>query len=141
VPRPATERVKDARPGPASVPDALRQIQVSARALLDEGQVEETWQYFLSALEAVLVQNRDLTWLVAKLRRAYRGTQSERLDPGQLSLRFEALVAEGTAAVEIDPETEAQEDAALDREIERAEQERPGAADQPGHHPRRRRAG
>ena len=141
MPRPATERVKDARPGPASVPDALRQIQVSARALLDEGQVEETWQYFLSALEAVLVQNRDLTWLVAKLRRAYRGTQSERLDPGQLSLRFEALVAEGTAAVEIDPETEAQEDAALDREIERAEQERPGAADQPGHHPRRRRAG
>ncbi len=79
----------------------------SAQALLQAGKIDETWEFFLSALEAVLVQNRDLTLLVAKLRRAARGTTSERVDPGQLALLFEALVAEGTAAVDVDPEAEA----------------------------------
>ena len=116
---------------------ALRQIAESAQALLQAGKTDETWEFFLSALAAVLVQNRDLTLLVAKLRRAARGTTSERVDPGQLALLFEALVAEGTAAVDVDPEAEATEDAALDRDIEQAEQER--AAASPRGRPRRRR--
>ena len=120
---------------------ALRQIKESAQVLLRAGKTEETWELFLSALEAVLVQNRDLTLLVAKLRQAARGTRSERVDPGQLSLLVEALVAEGTAPVDVDPEAEAQEDAALDRDIERAEQARRAAASSPGRLPRRRGAG
>jgi hypothetical protein len=48
---------------------------------------------------------------VAKLRRAYRGTRSERVDPGQLALLFEALLAEGTAAIAVDPEADAHEEA------------------------------
>ena len=104
-----------AAPPPCETP-ALRQIAKSAQALFHEGKTDETWEFFLAALEAVLVQNRDLTLLVAKLRRAARGTTSEPVDLGHLALLFEALVAEGTAAVDLDPEAEATEDAALDRD-------------------------
>jgi transposase len=128
-------------PGSGAVLEGLRQIQASARALLDQGHVEETWQFLLAALEAALVQNRDLTLLVAKLRRASRGTRSERLDPGQLSLLVEVLLAEGTGAVPVDPEAEAREDAVLDRAIEQAEQERTAAAAPKGRDARRRGAG
>ena len=64
-----------AAPPPCETP-ALRQIAESAQALFHEGKTDETWEFFLAALEAVLVQNRDLTLLVAKLRRAARGTTS-----------------------------------------------------------------
>jgi hypothetical protein len=86
VPEPGADRTQPATPpGAPAALEPLRQIQAAARALLDQGQVEETWAYLLTALEAVLVQNRDLTLLVAKLRRAYRGTCSEQVDPGQLA--------------------------------------------------------
>jgi transposase len=134
----APDPVAGARGGAATVPAAVRQIAASAKALLDQGRIDETWQVFLSALEAVLAQNRDLTLLVATLRRASRGTRSERVAPGQLALLFEALVAEGTAAVDVDPEAEARADAALDGEIAQAEQER-AAATAPRARPARRR--
>lgn len=102
--------------------EALRQIRESARALLDKGQAEEAWEFFLSALEAVLTKNRELELLVAKLRRV--GTKSERIDPAQLSLLFQELLAQGGPEA-VDPEAEAQEDAELDREIKSAEQSRP----------------
>jgi len=105
--------------------DALREVRESARALLAAGQVEETWEFFLSALEAVLLKNRDLELLVAKLRRARIGMTSERMDPAQLALLFEAWLEQGGADAPVDPEAEAKEDAELDREIERADQAQP----------------
>jgi transposase len=120
------------------VPAAVRQIAAVAKALLDQGRVDETWQLFLAVLETVLAQNRDLTLLVAKLRRAYGGTRSERVDAGQLALLFEALVAEGTAALDVDPEREARADAALDAEIAQAEDARAAAAPLATRHTRRR---
>ena len=126
---------------PATVAGALRESQAAARALLAQGQVGETWAFLLSALEAALMQNRDLALLVAKLRRASRGTSSERVDPAPLALLFEALLAEGTAAGEVDPEAEARADAALDGEIAHAEQERSAAPGRTSRSPRRRGTG
>jgi transposase len=100
---------------------ALRQIKESAQALLKEGRTEETWEFLLSALEAVLSRNSDLELLVAKLRRVHLNPRSERIDLAQLSLLFEALASQATPEAEIDPEAEAQADAQLDHEIEDAE--------------------
>jgi len=107
--------------------EALREVRESARALLAEGKVEETWEFFLAALEAVLLKNRDLELLVAKLRRARIGTKSERMDLAQLALLFEALLEQGGPEAPVDPEAEAKEDAELDRAIESAEQAQPAA--------------
>ena len=117
------------RPQPAAAwePSALRQIRESAEALRAEGKVEEAFEFFLSALEAVLRKTRDLELLVAKLRREGAGKRSERIDPGQLQLLFEALCSqrsEADPAATMDPQAEAREDAALDEEITEAEQAR-----------------
>ena len=111
----------------ASEPSALRQIRESAQALLAEGKVEEAFDFFVSALDAVLRKTRDLELLVAKLRRERAGKRSERIDPGQLQLLFEVLCSQTNEAdptPAIDPEAEAREDAELDREITEAEQAR-----------------
>ncbi len=100
---------------------ALRQIKESAQALLREGKAEETWELLLSALESVLSRNCDLELLVAKLRRERLNPRSERLDPAQLALLFEALAGQAAPEPEIDPYAEAQADAQLDREIDDAE--------------------
>jgi transposase len=107
-------------PPPKRELSALRQIKESAQALLREGKTEETWELLLSALDAVLSRNCDLELLVAKLRRAHLNPRSERLDPAQLALLFEAL-ADQAPEPEIDPHAEAQADAQLDREIDDAE--------------------
>jgi transposase len=106
---------------------ALRQIRESAQALLEQGKADETWELLLAALEAVLVKNRDLELLVAKLRRERLGPRSERIDPAQLSLLLEALVDQGDPQATIDPEAEAREDAELDRQIESAEKSKADA--------------
>jgi transposase len=116
---------------PTTGPVALRQIRESAHALLAQGKVDETWELFLAALEAVLVKNRELELLVAKLRRERLGTTSERLDPAQLSLLLEALGEQAGPEAASDPEADAREDAELDREIERAEQAAPAATRKP----------
>jgi transposase len=77
----------------------------------------------------VLVKNRELELLVAKLRRERIGTKSERLDPAQLRLLFDALIGQGGPAGQVDPEAEAKEDAELDRAIDSAEQARPDPSD------------
>jgi transposase len=107
--------------GPAARPP-LEQIRETARALLAQGQVDETWDFFLAALDAVLVKNRELELLVLKLRRERMGRHAERLDPRQIGLLFEALLAQGGGDQAIDPDAEARADAALDREIADAEQ-------------------
>jgi transposase len=106
---------------------ALRQVRESAEALLKEGKTDETWEFLLAALEAVLVKTQELELLVAKLRRVYRNSKSERLDPAQLALLFEELVSKGGEQAAVDPEAEAKEDAQLDREIEDAERGGPNA--------------
>jgi transposase len=98
-----------------------RQIKELAAALLAEGKTDEAWELLLSALESALARNLDLELLVAKLRRAQLRPRSERLDPAQLALLFEALLEQGTGEVTIDAEAEAAADAELDREIEEAE--------------------
>ncbi len=110
-------------PTPQAEMSALRQIRESAQALIAQGKSDEAWELFLAALEAVLVKNRELELLVAKLRRERIGTKSKRIDPAQLSLLFEALVGQGDAQAQVDPEAEAKEDAELDREIEDAERD------------------
>ncbi len=110
-------------PTPPRVPlSALQQIRESAQALLAQGKQDETWDFFLAALEAVLVKNRELELLLITLRRERLGRQSERLDPAQLALLFEALVGHAGADTAVDPDAEAHEDAVLDREIDHAEQ-------------------
>jgi transposase len=105
---------------PGCVASPLDQVRATAQALVAEGQVEEAFDYFVSALGAVLRQNRDLELLVAKLRRERVGKRSERVDPGQLSLLFEQL-AELGGQEEVDLKAEAREDAELDQQIEDAE--------------------
>jgi transposase len=114
-------------PPPERELPALKQIRESAQALLREGKTEETLQFLLAALEAVLVKTHELELVVAKLRRAWRGTKSERIDPAQLQLLFEELIRQAGEPEESDPEAEAKADAALDREIEAAEKEHPEA--------------
>jgi len=125
-------------PPPRREMSALRQIKESAQVLVDEGKTEEAWELFLSALEAVLVKNRDLELLVAKLRRERIGTKSERIDPGQMRLLFEALMDQGGTHAQVNPEAEAKEDAELDGEIESAEQAQP---DPPGRKRRKNEPG
>lgn len=111
-------------------PAALRQVRESALAMLQSGKTEETFDYLLSALEAVLVKSQELELLVAKLRRSSWSGKSERLDPAQLSLLLETMLTQGgVESVAPDPEVEAKEDADLSREIEAAEQERSDGKD------------
>lgn len=114
-------------PSPKRELAALQQVRESAQAMLREGKTEETWEFLLSALEAVLVKTHELELLVAKLRRAWGGTKSERIDPAQLKLLFEELLRQGSQEAPVDPEAEAKQDAELDREIEAAEQAAPDA--------------
>jgi transposase len=128
APRPAepgTGSGPGGAPAPGGAREALRQIQRSARALLEQGQVEETWEFFVAALEAVLVKNRELELLIATLRREHRSTRSERIDPAQLSLLLEALMDQEGPPATIDPEAEARADAELAAEIKRATQAQP----------------
>jgi len=103
---------------------ALRQVRESAQALLRAGKTEETWELLLSTLEAVLVKTQELELLVAKLRRGRGSSKSERIDPAQLQLLFEELIRQSLQPIEPDPEAEAKEDAALEREIAEAETRR-----------------
>jgi transposase len=112
--------------GPAR--PALAQIRESAQALLAQGKVDETWEFFLAALDAVLLQNRELELLVLKLRRERLGRHTERLDARQIALLFDTLLAQGATPEPVDPAAEAREDAALDREIAAAEQAIAGTA-------------
>lgn len=107
---------------PAVEPAALRQVRESAQALLSEGRVEEAFEFFLSALDAVLRKTRDLELLLAKLQRERVGKRSERLDPGQLQLLFEQLCSQSEPQPDLDPEAEAREDAELEQQIQQAEQ-------------------
>jgi transposase len=116
--------------GPAPRPP-LAQIRETAQALLAQGKVDETCEFFLAALDAVLVKNRELELLLLKLRRERVGRKAERLDPRQIGLLFEALLAQGGGEATIDPDAEAREDAALDREIAAAEQAAAGASRRP----------
>ena len=113
-----TVPVESHSPGCGASP--LEKVRETAQALVAEGQVEEAFDFFVSALGAVLRQNRDLELLVAKLRRERVGKRSERVDPAQLSLLFEQLLELG-GPEEVDPEAEAREDAELDQQIEDAE--------------------
>lgn len=107
-----------------STSHALQQIKGSTRELMSQGKTEEAWELILSALEAVLDKNRDLELMVAKLRRERLGQTSERLDPAQLALLFEAMQAQ-PAEEPVQAEFEAREDASLEGELEKAKKDRP----------------
>jgi transposase len=105
----------------------LAQLRASADALLAQGKVDETRDFLLAALQAVLATNRELELLVLKLRRERLGRHTERLDPRQIALLFDTLMAQGTTPAPVDPDAEAREDAALDQEIREAETAAGGA--------------
>jgi hypothetical protein len=126
-----TEGAASTSPAPArSVREALRQVDASARALRDAGQLDESWALLLAALEAALVQTRDLTLLVRKLQRERLGLRSERVANAQLALLFEALVEQGPLT-EADVAREAETDATLEREITEAKKRAPPARTRP----------
>jgi len=106
----------------AAEPFALRQVRESAQAMLAEGKVEEAFEFFVSALEAVLRKTRDLEFLLLKLQRERLGKRSERVDPAQLQMMFEELCRQGGPEGAPDPEAEAREDAELEQQIEEAEE-------------------
>ena len=101
-------------------PEAVRQVRESARALLAQGQIEEAFEFCVSALEAVLRKTRDLELLLAKLQRERVGPRSERVDPAQLQLLFEQLCSRDESALAIDPQAESREDEELKQQIEQA---------------------
>lgn len=122
------ERVSGASAPTQTEPAALRQIRESAHALLAQGKNDEAWDLLLAALDAVLAKNREQELLIRQLRRERIGRQSERRDPAQIQLLFDAMAAlPGPAAVAVDPEAETREDAQLTREIEVAELSQPQA--------------
>ena len=132
------EAATSTRPPPArSIREALRQVDASARALRDAGQLDESWALLLAALEAALVHTRDLTLLVTKLQRERLGLRSERIADTQLALLFEALVAQGPLT-EADVARETEADAALEHEIAEATQTARPARTQPGRRVRTR---
>ena len=89
--------------------------------MLVEGKVEEAFEFFVSALDAVLRRSRELELLLAKLQKERVGKRSERMDPAQLQMLFEELCRQGGPEPP-DPEAEAREDAELEQQIEEAEQ-------------------
>ena len=104
---------------------AFHQVRDAATALLAEGRSDEAFEYLLSALEAVLKKSGELELLLAKLRRERLARTSERVDPGQLTLLFEAwLDPLGPEPEEVDPEAEARADAELEEEIQREREAR-----------------
>jgi transposase len=126
-----TEAAAAPSPAPArSLRETLRQVDASARALRDAGQLDESWALLLAALEAALVQTRDLTLLVRKLQRERLGLRSERVANAQLALLFEALVEQGPLT-EADVAREAETDATLEREITEAKKRAPPARTRP----------
>ena len=106
----------------AAEPFALRQVKEAAQALLAQGKVEEAFEFFTSALEAVLRKSREMELLLLKLQKERLGTRSERVDPAQLQMLFEELVRQGGPEPLPDLEAEAREDAELDQQIEEAEE-------------------
>src|SRR3972149_3207240 len=115
-------RIRYEIPEPREVGPAFAQVLETGKAMVAEGQAEEAFEFALSALAAVLKKSRELEMLLAKLRRLQAGKTSERVDPGQLALLFEEMVAQlGEEAEEaLDPEAEARADAEIEREIEEA---------------------
>lgn len=116
----------------------LRQLRAAVQALVAQGKTDEACEFCLAAFESVLLKTHELELLVAKLRRERLGRHTERIDPGQMTLLFESLLAQSTGAIVFDPDAEAHEDAVLDGEIAAAAQQHGSAAgDRP---PRPKRA-
>lgn len=90
--------------------------------MLSSGRTEEALEYLLSALSSVLDKHRELELLVEKLRRERVGKRSEKLDPKQLALLFEALASQGHSddATEVDPAGEGEANRELKQRIEEA---------------------
>ena len=114
---PPYEAADESAAGPA-----YAQVYEQVQALLADRRQEEAVELLLAALAAVLHQSRQLELLVMQLRRAQRGTRSEKISPEQLALLLEELHQLGAAEPAQDAEAEAQEDRALGQEIERAEE-------------------
>ncbi len=107
-------------------PKALGQIRDSARSLASEGKTDEAVDLLVSALDAVLRKSRELELMVLKLQKERVGKRSEKIDPGQLQLMFEQMMSQsGDEEPELDPQTEAREDAELEQQIEEAKKTGP----------------
>ncbi len=135
----SSESTQSRREGAGSTraPNALGQIRDSARSLASEGKTEEAFDLLVSALDAVLRKSRELELMVLKLQRERVGKRSEKVDPGQLQLMFEQLMSQSGGEElepELDPQTEAREDAELEQQIEEAKKTRPRGK---GNKPRR----
>ena len=118
-------------------PAWVTQIRDSARSLASEGKTEEAFDLLVSALDAVLRKSRELELMALKLQRERVGKRSEKVDPGQLQLMFEQLMSQSGGEElepELDPQTEAREDAELEQQIEEAKKTRPRGK---GNKPRR----
>ena len=115
----------------ASTP-AYQKVRETAKAMVVEGRSEEALDFALTALAAVLQKSRELELLLAKMRRAQAGKTTERVNPEQMALLFEELVAQlGAEPEDLDPEAEVRADAQLEAEIEAAREARADAQPKP----------
>ena len=115
----------------------MAQIREAALALLDPERADaevvdahlahEALDLTLTALDAVLREQRHLELLVQKLRRASSGKSSERVSSEQLRLMFEELVdsmdPDGAPESALSLQEETMDDVNLDKEIETAKSE------------------
>lgn len=95
----------------------LEQVRELLRSLLEEGRTDEAIDLALSLLERLQSNNTELVLELAKLRRERSGKQSERIDPGQLSLMLQLASVSDREETEDRAATEA-EDGLLSRERE-----------------------
>ena len=103
-------RYDDASASAATAGPALAETRQTATMMRAEGRTDEAFEFLFSALGAVLRTSRGLELLVARLRRA--GRRSERMDPEQLALLFEELIAQlGPESAALDPDADAPADA------------------------------
>ena len=105
---------------------ALAQVRSAVTDLAQDGRHAEAMEYALAALAAVLQKSSELELLLAKLRAAGLGKRSERTNAEQLALLLDELLKQAPQP-ELDPDTEAREDAALTAEIARADAASPTA--------------
>lgn len=112
----------------------LADLRAALAPLAAAGRHDEAYEFLLAAYAVMADKKRELELLVAKLRRP--GRRSERIDPGQLTLLAEQLLAlelPSAALDQAEAELSAQQDAALERELAAA-----AAAERAQTEPRRR---
>lgn len=109
------------KPIKTQTPKAALDVWGTVQPLIEDGKLDVARDVVVEAMSLLVARNAELELLLQKLRAVGRGATSEKVSPEQLSL-LTALMAHITPE-DAEPSVEAEEaaDAALDHEIEQAE--------------------